>query len=51
LDGKDSGEIPKAGTLREAGRGEDKKLVGEGRLSKKLGRSWNKLRFLAADRS
>jgi hypothetical protein len=34
---KDDGEISKAGTLREAGREEDQKIVGKDRLSKKWG--------------
>jgi len=35
--------------LKEAGREKDLRLAGEDR-SPKVGRSWNELRFLAADR-
>ena len=42
---------PYYGTLKEAGREEDLRIAGEDRSSRKGGRSWNELRFLAADRS
>jgi hypothetical protein len=41
---------PYNGTLREAEREEDQKIVGKERLLKKAGRSWNELMFLEADR-
>jgi hypothetical protein len=41
---------PCSGNLREAGREEDQKIFGEDRVIKEVGRSWNELRFLAADR-
>jgi hypothetical protein len=41
---------PSYGILKEAGRETDLRIAGEDRLSKKRVRSWNELRFLAADR-
>jgi hypothetical protein len=41
---------PYNGTLRESGREEDQKIFGEDRLSEKVGKSWNELSFVAADR-
>ena len=38
------------GTLRETGREEDREIAGEDLGIKEAGRSWNELRFLAADR-
>jgi hypothetical protein len=42
---------PYSGTFREAGREEDQKNSWRRSVIKEAGRSWNKLRFLAADRS
>ena len=50
---KEDGEITKLpyfGTLRETGREEDREIAGEDPGIKEAGRSWNELRFLAADR-
>ena len=41
---------PYTGILKETGREEDRKIAGEDRVIKEAGRSWNELRFLAADR-
>ena len=43
-------KLPDYGTLKEVGREEDLRIAGEDRSSKEWGRSWNELRFLAADR-
>jgi hypothetical protein len=42
--------LPYFGTLREIGREEDQETAGEDQVIKEASRSWNELRFLAADR-
>ena len=43
--------LPYFGTFRKTGREEDQETAGERSVIKEAGRSWNELRFLAADRS